>query len=96
MEVVMSLAVRVLATAWLVGLLLPAAAAAQARLTGADLSGTIADQTGAVLPGVIVTATNVDTNVARSATTDQRGRYTIAALPPGTYRIVAEMPGFVT
>jgi Carboxypeptidase regulatory-like domain/TonB-dependent Receptor Plug Domain len=91
----MLLGVRALASVCLILLALPAAAGAQARLTGADLSGTVTDQTGAALPGVSVTATNADTNVARSVTTDQRGRFTIAALPPGTYKVTASISGFV-
>jgi hypothetical protein len=69
---------------------------AQARLTGADVSGTIVDQVGGVLPGSVVTVTNLETGLVRSTTTDERGRYTVPALPPGSYRIVAEVAGFVT
>lgn len=76
--------------------ILPVGARAQARLTGADLSGTVVDQTASALPGASVTVTNVDTNIARSVTTDDRGRYTVAALPPGTYQIIAAISGFVT
>ncbi len=75
---------------------LPEGAWAQARLTGADLSGTVVDQSGAVLPGTGLTVTNLDTNLVRTATTDDRGRYTVAALPPGTYQISAAIQGFVT
>ena len=74
----------------------PTGAGAQARLTGADLEGTVTDQSGAVLPGVVVTVTNVETNVSRSVTTDANGRYYVAALPPGTYRVSAALSGFVT
>jgi hypothetical protein len=75
---------------------LPVQAWAQARVTGADLSGTIVDQTGSVLPGVSVTVTNVETNVTRTITTDERGRYTAPALPPGSYRLTATLQGFAT
>lgn len=74
----------------------PASAAAQARLTGADLSGTIADSSGGVLPGATVTVTNAETNVSRIAVTDGAGRYLAAALPPGTYTVKAELQGFTT
>ena len=77
-------------------LTLPAPAPAQARLTAADLSGVILDQTEAALPGVTVTVTNLETNLVRSSLTDDRGRYIVAALPPGSYRISAGMAGFVT
>lgn len=67
---------------------------AQTRATGADLTGTVVDQSRAVLPGVTVTATNNDTGISRSAVTDHEGRYAILALPPGTYRVRAELDGF--
>ena len=84
------------ALALLVGVLLPAAATAQARLTGADVQGTVRDESGAVLPGVTVTATNAETGLVRTALTGGEGRYVIPALPPGTYRISAELQGFGT
>jgi hypothetical protein len=54
----------------------------------------VVDPSGAPLPGVSVTLTNVETNVSRAVTTDTRGRYVAAALPPGTYRIAASCQGF--
>src|SRR5262245_61545552 len=61
--------------------------------TGA-VTGSIKDPSGAVLPGVTVTTINTGTNAERSAVSDERGDYTIALLPIGTYRIQAELPGF--
>ena len=75
-------------------LLMPAAAAAQSVVTGADARGTVADATGGVLPGVTITVRNVDTNLIRSSVTDHTGRYFVAALPPGRYEIAAELSGF--
>jgi hypothetical protein len=75
-------------------LLLPLPLHAQSRVTAADVTGTVVDASGAPLPGVTVTITNVETNVARSAVTDTRGHYRAAALPPGTYRVSAAMSGF--
>jgi hypothetical protein len=72
----------------------PLVASAQTRATSADLAGTIVDQSSAVLPGATVTAQNSDTNFSRSATTDDRGHFLIPALPPGTYDLRAELPGF--
>ena len=69
-------------------------AMAQTRATAADLTGTVLDQTNSVLPGATITATNADTNAVRTATTDDRGRYTIPALPPGTYTVTCELSGF--
>jgi hypothetical protein len=64
------------------------------RLTAADIQGTTLDQSGAVLPGVSVTATNTATNQSRTAVTDKGGRYYIGALQPGVYTISAELSGF--
>jgi Carboxypeptidase regulatory-like domain/TonB dependent receptor len=82
--------------ALLVGVLLPAAATAQARLTGADVQGTVKDESGAVLPGVTVSATNLETGLVRTSVTAAEGRYVIPALPPGPYKISAELQGFAT
>jgi hypothetical protein len=78
------------------GLLLmtPISMFAQARLTGADLGGTITDNTGAVLPGVTVTATNTANNQVRTGVTDREGKYYIPALTAGTYNVAAELSGF--
>jgi hypothetical protein len=77
-------------------LALSTTAAAQTRATTADLAGTVVDQSAAVLPGATITAQNIDTNQARSAISDERGHFLIPALPPGTYSVRAEMPGFAT
>ncbi|HEX2834223.1 MAG TPA: TonB-dependent receptor [Thermoanaerobaculia bacterium] len=78
----------------LITLVSPLLAFAQARLTGSDLQGTVQDDSGAVLPGVTVTATNVATNQARTAITEANGRYYIAALSSGLYTVTAELSGF--
>ena len=70
----------------------PAAAIAQQQL--ATLQGTITDQTGAVVPGVTVTAIAIDTGVARTAVTNQAGVYRVPSLEPGRYRVSAELTGF--
>jgi hypothetical protein len=75
-------------------LLVPAGLSAQARLTGADLSGTILDESGAALPGATVTVQSVDTNVTRTSTTDSQGRYLAAALSPGAHTISVTASGF--
>ncbi|MBI4446298.1 MAG: TonB-dependent receptor [Acidobacteria bacterium] len=58
--------------------------------------GTVSDPSGSVLPGVSVTARNVETNYSRNAVTDERGAYRIAALPVGNYELSAELAGFQT
>src|SRR2546426_5062830 len=69
-------------------------ATAFAQINNATLTGTISDATKAVLPGVMVTATNNATGLAVSNVTNEAGAYTILSLLPGTYTISAELPGF--
>ena len=68
------------------------AADAQVRL--AEVAGTLTDESGAVLPGVLVTATHVDTGQKRSSTTEAGGAFLFTALPVGVYEIRAELQGF--
>ncbi|HSL21484.1 MAG TPA: TonB-dependent receptor [Vicinamibacterales bacterium] len=72
------------------------AAAGQSRATTADLSGLVVDQSGAILPGASVTATNAATGLERTAETGGDGRFTLPALPPGSYSVRVTMPGFAT
>jgi outer membrane receptor protein involved in Fe transport len=60
----------------------------------AQVSGTLKDQSGGVLPGVTITAKNVATGLARSAVTEPTGDYRVPALPPGIYTVTAELQGF--
>ena len=62
----------------------------------AQISGTVKDQSGAVLPGVQVTATQTATGLARSAVTDETGSYVLPNLPVGPYKLEAALPGFRT
>src|SRR4051812_9011703 len=62
----------------------------------AQVSGVVKDQTGAVLPGVEVTATQTATGIARSAITNETGSYVLTNLPVGPYRLEAGLPGFRT
>jgi hypothetical protein len=57
------------------------------------IRGTVSDSSGAVLPGVTVTVTNVDTNVAQTVVTDERGGYQVRYLNAGTYSVQAELSG---
>jgi hypothetical protein len=61
--------------------------------TGA-LTGTVTDPSGAVVPNAMVTATNLDTGQARTATTGADGAYKINLLPPGNYKVRFEAGGF--
>src|SRR6267378_1060605 len=62
----------------------------------AQISGAVRDQSGAVLPGVDVTATQTDTGISRTAVTNETGSYVLANLPLGPYRFEAALPGFRT
>src|SRR5207247_4117482 len=82
-------------TVWLLLLVLclgPGVASAQDP-RGA-ITGTVNDTSGARLPGVAITATNVATNVMSSTTTNTEGDFAILFLNPGTYTVSAELSGF--
>lgn len=67
-------------------------ASAQVRL--AEMSGTVTDESGAMLPGVTVTATHVATRQIRSTVTEASGAFLLTALPVGVYEIRVELTGF--
>ena len=75
-------------------LLVPPAVPTAMAQTAGTLGGTVQDANGGVLPGVTVTARNVDTALVRTTATGAEGRFVIAAVPPGTYEVRAELAGF--
>ena len=68
-------------------------AAATAQVS-AVVSGTVTDESGAVVSGASVTVKNTDTGALRSALTDSVGRYRFSSLPVGEYEIQAAKPQF--
>jgi len=70
------------------------ASAVSAQTTEATVSGTVTDPSGANVVAAAVTASSLATGVTTSTITNQAGVYVFASLPPGTYRITAEHPGF--
>lgn len=66
---------------------------AQTSSTTGEINGSVTDSSGEGLPGVTVTATNVATGLTRTAYTETGGLYSISQLPPGTYRVSAELAG---
>ncbi len=67
---------------------------AAAQLDRGQITGTIKDQSGAVVPGATVTATDLQTQAARTTVTDGSGFYTFPNLSPSRYTIAAELQGF--
>ena len=64
--------------------------------TEATLVGSVTDSTKAVLPGAIVTATDLGTGRTFTSVTDDRGAYRIRGMVPGRYKVQAELQGFTT
>src|SRR5688572_952216 len=60
----------------------------------ASVGGTVADATGALIPGVEVTATNVNTGVVQMRISNETGNYEFPSLQPGVYTLSAALPGF--
>src|SRR6266508_4164037 len=69
---------------------------AAAQGTNAVITGTISDAQGGVLPGVTVTARNIETGVVRTTVSEADGRFRFGALPSGRYGLKAELQGFQT
>src|SRR5262249_22024633 len=67
-----------------------------AQITAATISGVVKDETGAVLPGADIVATNVETGISRSTVSNGDGAFTLAGLPPGKYEVRITLPGFST
>jgi hypothetical protein len=62
----------------------------------ATIMGRVTDPSGAIISGVKVEATNVETNVTFSGETNMEGRYFIPDVPPGTYRVIVRKFAFQT
>src|ERR1051325_1452816 len=65
-----------------------------AQSSNGSISGNVADDQGGALPGVTITATNVNTGATRTTVTNEKGHYEVGLLPPGTYNVSAELSGF--
>jgi hypothetical protein len=76
-------------------LILAPIAFSQSKETGA-IRGVVADEQGAPLPGVNVTLSGVNLMGVRTFVTDVNGEYRFPALPPGEYKVRAELAGFGT
>ena len=69
-------------------------AAAQSTAINGTIEGTVTDEQNAVLPGVTITVTNLDTGDVRAVVTNTSGLYRAPLLPLGKYRVEAELAGF--
>lgn len=61
--------------------------------TTGSIAGKVSDDAGAGVPGVTVTTTNLDTGQTRTTFTDKNGGYDLSLLPPGNYKVLAELKG---
>jgi hypothetical protein len=85
-----ALVVPVAAIAFVLGLTVVAGA----QEYRGSITGSVADQSGGVLPGVTVTIKNVETGVVQAVVTDASGLYQVLYLNPGRYEVSAELQGF--
>jgi len=80
----------------LVAALLLLAHSATAQTPSARVVGRVTDATGAVIPGVFIQVTNLDTNIAQTGSSSEVGDFTIPYLNPGRYSLEARAEGFRT
>src|SRR3954454_6739617 len=76
------------------GCVLLTALPAAAQFDRGQISGTVKDAQGAVVPGATVTVTNTQTQITQNTVTDSSGFYTVPNLAPGRYDVSAELEGF--
>ena len=81
---------------WFGALMLLTGVSASAQLATAELNGRVTDSSGAVLPGVTVTATQTETGLVRTVVTDETAAYLLSNLPTGPYRLEVSLQGFRT
>ena len=80
--------------AGLVAIALLTIAPLHSQTTFASITGIVTDSTGSVVPSAQVVATNVETNIAVQAASNESGNYTIAQLQLGSYTVRVNAPGF--
>lgn len=80
----------------LVVLAIALSVAAQTQITTGTIQGTVADLNGAFVAGATVEIKNLDTNLSRTLTTDEGGRFVALAMPPGKYSVTVTKQGFAT
>jgi Carboxypeptidase regulatory-like domain len=83
-----------LALALIAGTLLSIPATVGAQAANGTLLGNVRDESGAGVPGATITVTELQTNIARTALSNETGYYTFTNLPSGIYRVEGELQGF--
>src|SRR5256885_1504021 len=86
--------IRIACRVCLVALALLLARTVPAQTALGTLRGVVVDQQSGALPGVSVTARQVDTNTTQSVVTGSEGQYFIPNLRPGKYELTSELQGF--
>src|SRR2546425_4700880 len=65
-----------------------------AQVINATLSGVVSDASGALIPGVEVTAKHTETGVVSTSVSNESGTYRFGSLQPGPYQVTASLTGF--
>ena len=87
---------HIFAVSFILTLLFVPSIVAQTQSTTGTIQGTVVDANSAAVPGVTIEIKNLDTNLSRTVTTDEEGRFISLALPPGRYSVTASKSGFAT
>ena len=80
--------------AMLIALVLVSAAPGYAQTTSGSITGNVVDAQHGALPNAVVTAMELEKKFTFNTKSDEVGRFVFTQVPPGTYRISAESPGF--
>src|SRR2546428_8525614 len=67
---------------------------AQSNISSGDITGFIADPSGAVIPSAAVTVIDPEKGLRWPATTDDNGQFPFLSIPAGTYNVLVQAPGF--
>jgi hypothetical protein len=89
-------AVKGLSLSLFVASLVAIPAIAQTQITTGTIQGVIQDANGAALPGATIELKNIDTNLMRTTTSDEDGRFVAPQLPSGRYSLTVSKTGFAT
>ena len=84
------------ALSMLLAVLLAITSSAHAQISTATINGTVRDSTGAVVPGVEISISNVETGLEQQAASNSAGVYRFSNLQPGLYTLSCTASGFQT